>query len=57
MPLIFQIAVGEITATKAFGDDYYTVDRTGVRGYIRIVDQSACRVKATTIINLDTSNS
>lgn len=38
MPFITQVAVGKRAALSVFGDDYDTVDGTGVRDYIHVVD-------------------
>ncbi len=38
MPYISQVAVGKLEKLSVFGDDYNTVDGTGVRDYIHVVD-------------------
>ena len=38
MPYIAQVAVGKLPCLRVFGDDYPTVDGTGVRDYIHVVD-------------------
>lgn len=38
MPFISQVAVGRREYLSVFGDDYPTVDGTGVRDYIHVVD-------------------
>ncbi|MDV8639134.1 UDP-glucose 4-epimerase GalE, partial [Streptococcus pneumoniae] len=38
MPFIAQVAVGKRPELSVFGDDYDTVDGTGVRDYIHVVD-------------------
>ncbi|RPI02930.1 MAG: UDP-glucose 4-epimerase GalE [Calditrichaeota bacterium] len=38
MPYIAQVAVGKLNQLSVFGDDYPTVDGTGVRDYIHVVD-------------------
>ena len=38
MPIIMKVAKGEIEELKIYGDDYETVDGTGVRDYIHVVD-------------------
>ena len=38
MPFIAQVAVGKREYLSIFGDDYNTVDGTGVRDYIHVVD-------------------
>ena len=46
MPYISQVAVGKLEKLHVFGDDYKTVDGTGVRDYIHVVDLAAGHVKA-----------
>lgn len=38
MPFIAQVAVGKLNQLSVFGGDYPTVDGTGVRDYIHVVD-------------------
>ncbi len=38
MPYIVKVATGELEILSIFGDDYDTVDGTGVRDYIHVVD-------------------
>jgi len=38
MPYIVKVASGELECLSVFGDDYDTVDGTGVRDYIHVVD-------------------
>ncbi|MFP4547296.1 MAG: UDP-glucose 4-epimerase GalE [Fidelibacterota bacterium] len=38
MPYISQVAIGKLKELSVFGDDYPTVDGTGVRDYIHVVD-------------------
>ena len=38
MPYIMKVATGELPVLKIFGNDYNTVDGTGVRDYIHVVD-------------------
>lgn len=38
LPYIAQVAVGKLQALSVFGDDYDTIDGTGVRDYIHVVD-------------------
>lgn len=65
MPYIAQVAVGKLKSLKVFGNDYPTVDGTGVRDYIHIVDLadghlaaldrlSAGKVKGFEVFNLGT---
>lgn len=38
MPYIVKVATGELPVLNIFGDDYDTIDGTGVRDYIHVVD-------------------
>ncbi|WP_118185484.1 UDP-glucose 4-epimerase GalE [Paraburkholderia phosphatilytica] len=38
MPYVAQVAVGKLEKLRVFGSDYPTVDGTGVRDYIHVVD-------------------
>ena len=38
MPYVAQVAVGRLHKLSVFGDDYLTVDGTGVRDYIHVMD-------------------
>ncbi len=46
MPYIAQVAVGKLDKLHVFGNDYKTVDGTGVRDYIHVVDLALGHVKA-----------
>lgn len=46
MPYISQVAVGKLEKLHVFGDNYDTVDGTGVRDYIHVVDLADGHVKA-----------
>ncbi len=46
MPFIAQTAVGKREKLLVFGDDYETVDGTGVRDYIHVVDLADAHVKS-----------
>lgn len=46
MPYITQVAVGQRDHLNVFGDDYPTVDGTGVRDYIHVVDLATGHVAA-----------
>ena len=46
LPYIAQVAVGKLEALGVFGDDYDTIDGTGVRDYIHVVDLAVGHVKA-----------
>lgn len=51
MPFISQTAVKKREFLSVFGDDYDTVDGTGVRDYIHVVDLAMGHVKALNKIN------
>lgn len=47
-PYITQVAVGKLPYLRVFGDDYKTIDGTGVRDYIHVVDLAighACAIE------------
>ncbi len=46
MPFIAQVAVGKRAKLSVFGDDYDTVDGTGVRDYLHVEDLAAGHVAA-----------
>ena len=46
MPFISQVAIGRRECLQVFGDDYKTVDGTGVRDYIHVVDLALAHVAA-----------
>jgi len=46
MPYISKVAAGELPELKIFGDDYETVDGTGVRDYIHVVDLAKGHISA-----------
>lgn len=46
VPYITQVAVGKLDYLHVYGDDYDTVDGTGVRDYIHVVDLAKGHVKA-----------
>ena len=46
MPYIVKVATGELEVLSIFGDDYDTVDGTGVRDYIHVVDLAKGHVLA-----------
>lgn len=51
MPFISQVAVGRRECLQVFGDDYETIDGTGVRDYIHVVDLAQAHVDAVEKIN------
>ena len=46
LPYISQVAVGKLEKVNVFGDDYDTVDGTGVRDYIHVVDLAKGHIAA-----------
>ncbi len=51
LPYVSQVAVGRLAELQVFGDDYPTVDGTGVRDYIHVVDLAQGHVKALEKLN------
>ena len=54
LPYISQVGVGKLKALAVFGDDYDTLDGTGVRDYIHVVDLALGHLKALHRIQSDT---
>jgi UDP-glucose 4-epimerase len=54
VPYISQVAVGSLKELSIFGDDYPTVDGTGVRDYIHVVDLADGHLKALQTISTRT---
>ena len=46
MPYVSQVAVGKLDELAVFGNDYPTVDGTGVRDYIHVVDLARGHISA-----------
>lgn len=46
MPYITQVAAGRLTELRVFGNDYPTVDGTGVRDYLHVLDLARGHVRA-----------
>ncbi|MGX2961375.1 UDP-glucose 4-epimerase GalE [Peribacillus sp. JNUCC 23] len=46
LPYISQVAVGKLDELNVFGDDYSTLDGTGVRDYIHVVDLATGHLKS-----------
>ena len=46
LPYVSQVAVGKLKELSVFGDDYETIDGTGVRDYIHVVDLAKGHVAA-----------
>ena len=53
MPFISQVAVARLEKLMVFGDDYDTIDGTGVRDYIHIVDLAKGHLAALNKIKLN----
>ena len=63
LPYVAQVAAGKLEYLNIFGNDYDTIDGTGVRDYIHVVDLAKGHVKAleklspgVSIYNLGTGN-
>lgn len=46
LPYVSQVAVGKLQQVSVYGDDYNTIDGTGVRDYIHVVDLARGHVAA-----------
>ena len=55
MPYISQVAVGKLEKLNIFGNDYDTVDGTGVRDYIHVTDLAVGHVAALNYLQQQTS--
>lgn len=53
MPFIAQVAVGKIEKLSVFGGDYPTLDGTGVRDYIHVMDLAAGHLAALEALELN----
>ena len=45
-PYLSQVAIGKLAKLRVFGNDYPTIDGTGVRDYIHVVDLAAAHMSA-----------
>lgn len=54
MPFITQVAAGKLERLNVFGDDYETIDGTGVRDYIHVIDLAKGHIKALESVLLTT---
>ena len=46
LPYVAQVAIGKLECLSVYGNDYDTIDGTGVRDYIHVVDLARGHVKA-----------
>ncbi|MEG3006346.1 MAG: UDP-glucose 4-epimerase GalE [Oscillospiraceae bacterium] len=53
VPYVAQVAVGKLKEIKVFGNDYNTVDGTGVRDYIHVVDLAKGHIAALKKLDTD----
>jgi len=53
MPLLAQVASGKLPCLNIFGDDYDTLDGTGVRDYIHVMDLAKGHAAALDAVNID----
>ena len=51
MPFVTKVAKGQLEKLNVFGNDYDTIDGTGVRDYIHVVDLAKGHVKAVENLN------
>lgn len=51
MPYIMKVAIGELEELSVFGNDYNTIDGTGIRDYIHVVDLAKGHIKALEKLN------
>jgi UDP-glucose 4-epimerase len=51
LPYVSQVAVGKLEKVSVFGNDYDTIDGTGVRDYIHVVDLAKGHLKALTFLD------
>ena len=53
VPYVAKVAAGELEYVNVYGDDYDTIDGTGLRDYIHVVDLAKGHVKALEKLNTD----
>ncbi len=46
LPFVAKVAAGKLECLSVYGDDYNTIDGTGVRDYIHVVDLAKAHLKA-----------
>ena len=51
LPYVSQVAVGRLKELQVWGNDYDTIDGTGVRDYIHVVDLAKAHLKAVSALN------
>lgn len=51
MPYITKVAIGELKEVNVFGNDYDTLDGTGIRDYIHVVDLAKGHIKVLEALN------
>lgn len=56
MPYVAQVAVGNRPCINVFGNDYNTIDGTGVRDYLHIMDLAEGHVSALKKLQNDDEN-
>jgi len=56
LPFVAQVAVGQRPELAVFGDDFSTVDGTGVRDYIHVVDLAEGHLAALAALNAPSTN-
>jgi len=56
IPYVSQVAVGKLEQLSIFGNDYPTIDGTGVRDYIHVVDLVKGHLKALNALESDSFN-
>lgn len=54
MPYIAQVGIGKLPYLNVYGNDYDTIDGTGVRDYIHVVDLSLGHISAVNVIRKQT---
>jgi UDP-glucose 4-epimerase len=53
MPYVAQVAIGKLPQLSVYGNDYPTIDGTGVRDYIHVVDLAKGHLKALAALDKD----
>lgn len=54
LPFVSQVAIGKLKKLRVFGNDYSTIDGTGVRDYIHVLDLVEGHIKAFELIHKNT---